>query len=119
MLIPNSAAKKRGFEYVMTPPRGEAAVVAILSDRRVQILDLPDNAQKQRTEAETISYLAEWTGKLRVPDPELRQIAAEQLVVRCQAILDQVESVFGRTDRQATRGAEASSTEWGVRNRRW
>jgi hypothetical protein len=68
LLIPNSAAKKRGFEYVMTPPVGEAAVVAILSDRRVQILDLPDSAQKPRTEAETISYLTEWTSGLRVPD---------------------------------------------------
>jgi hypothetical protein len=69
MLIPNSTAKKLGFEYVMAPPHGTAAMVAILSDRRVQILDLPDNAQKQRTEAETISYLAGWTNGLRVPDP--------------------------------------------------
>jgi hypothetical protein len=69
LLIPNSAAKKRGFEYVMTPPVGEAAVVAILSDRRVQILDLPDSAQKQRTEAETINYLTGWTNELRIPDP--------------------------------------------------
>ena len=69
MLIPNSTAKKPGFEYVMAPPHGTAAMVAILCDRRVQILDLPDNAQKQRTEAETISYLAGWTNGLRVPDP--------------------------------------------------
>jgi hypothetical protein len=69
MLIPNSTAKKLGFEYVMAPPHGTAAMVAILSDRRVQILDLPDNAQKQRSEAETVSYLAGWTSGLRVPDP--------------------------------------------------
>jgi hypothetical protein len=69
LLIPNSEAKKHGFEYVITPPLGEAAVVAILSDRRVQILDLPDSTPKQRTEAETISYLTEWTSTLRVPDP--------------------------------------------------
>jgi Domain of unknown function (DUF4384) len=69
LLIPNSAAKKHGFEYVITPPLGTAAVVAILSDRRVQILDLPDNAQKQRTEAETINYLTGWMNGLRVPDP--------------------------------------------------
>ena len=69
MLIPNASAKKLGFEYVMAPPHGTASMVAILSDRRVQILDLPDNAQKQRTEAETISYLAGWTRGLRVPDP--------------------------------------------------
>jgi len=69
LLIPNSAAKKRGFEYVITSPTGEAALVAILSDRRVQILDLPDNTHKPRTEAETIGYLAGWTSELRVPDP--------------------------------------------------
>jgi hypothetical protein len=68
-LIPNSAAQKLGFEYVMTPPLGTAAIVAILSDRRVQILDLPDDAQKQRTEAEVIDYLTRWTSALRVPDP--------------------------------------------------
>jgi hypothetical protein len=44
--------------------------VAILSDRRVQILDLPDTSQKTRSEAETVALLAEWTNQLRVPDPE-------------------------------------------------
>ena len=68
LLIPNSAAKKRGFEYVITPPVGEAAMVAILSERRVQILDLPDTAPKQRSEAETVGYLIEWTSALRIPD---------------------------------------------------
>lgn len=68
LIIPNSAAKKHGFEYVITPPTGEAAVVAILSDRRVQLLDLPDASPKPKTEAETISYLAGWTSELRVPD---------------------------------------------------
>jgi hypothetical protein len=67
LLVPNSEARKRGFEYVITPPTGEATVVAILSERRVQILDLPDT-QKPRTEAETISYLTEWTSGLRIPD---------------------------------------------------
>jgi len=68
LLIPNSAARKRGFDYVITPPAGEATLVAILSDRRVQIIDLPDDAQKPRSEAETIGYLAKWTRELRVPD---------------------------------------------------
>lgn len=68
LVIPNSAAQKSGFEYVITPPTGNAAVVAILSERRVQLLDLPDDAQKPRTEAETISYLAGWASELRVPD---------------------------------------------------
>lgn len=68
LLIPNLEARKRGFDYVITPPTGEAAVVAILSERRVQILDLPDT-QRPRTEAETIGYLTGWTSGLRVPDP--------------------------------------------------
>ena len=68
LVIPNPAAQKRGYEYIITPPAGEAAVVAILSDRRVQLLDLPDDALKPRTETEIISYLAGWTSGLRVPD---------------------------------------------------
>jgi hypothetical protein len=69
MLLPNSVAKKRGFEFVTTPPAGAATIVAILSDRRVQILDLPDTSQQTRTEAETLNFLTEWTRQLRVPDP--------------------------------------------------
>jgi len=70
LLIPNSAARKRGFDYVITPPAGEATLVAILSDRRVQIIDLPDDAQKPRSEAETIGYLTKWMRELRVPDSD-------------------------------------------------
>jgi len=68
LVVPNSAAQKKGFEYIITPPIGSAAVVAILSERRVLLLDLPDDAQKPRTETETVSYLAGWTSGLRVPD---------------------------------------------------
>ncbi len=68
LVIPNKAAQKRGFDYVITEPAGEAAVVAILSDRRVQLLDLPDNAERPRTEAEIIGYLTDWTSGLRVPN---------------------------------------------------
>jgi len=69
MLLPNSVAKKSGFEFVTTPPAGAATIVAILSDRRVQLLDLPDISEKTRTEAETLNVLTEWTRQLRVPDP--------------------------------------------------
>lgn len=69
LVVPNAAARKRGFDYVVSPPAGPAAIVAILSDRRVQILDLPDDAQRQRSQRDTITYLAGWTNELRVPDP--------------------------------------------------
>jgi hypothetical protein len=68
LMIPNTAAQKRGFEYVITPPTGDAAVVAILSDRRVQLLDLPDSVETPRSRAEAAGYLAEWISALRVPD---------------------------------------------------
>jgi Domain of unknown function (DUF4384) len=70
LLIPNSAAKRSGFDYVITPPTGEATLVAILSNRPVQIIDLPDNAPKLRSQAEILSYLTRWTSELRVPDPD-------------------------------------------------
>jgi len=70
LLIPNSAAKHHGFDYVITPPTGDATIVAILSDRRVQIIDLPDITEKPRNEAEIIGDLTRWTSELRVPDPD-------------------------------------------------
>jgi hypothetical protein len=74
LVIPNTAAQKRGFEYVITPPTGDAAVVAILSDRKVQLLDLPDSVERPRSGAEAAGYLAEWTGALRVPDADTRRL---------------------------------------------
>jgi Domain of unknown function (DUF4384) len=68
LLIPNAAAKTHGFEYVVTPPSGPATVVAILSDRRVQILDLPDNAQERGSASDIINRLSRWTNELRVPE---------------------------------------------------
>jgi hypothetical protein len=59
----------------MTPPLGATAVVAILSDRRVQILDLPDTTQNTRNAAETLTLLIEWTRQLRVPDPDTGRLA--------------------------------------------
>jgi hypothetical protein len=70
LTIPNLMARKSGFEYVVTPPVGQAAVVAILSERRVQILDLPDELQKPHATADVISDLSRWTSALRVPDPD-------------------------------------------------
>jgi hypothetical protein len=68
LLIPNAAAKTHGFEYVVTPPSGTATIVAILSDRRVQILDLPDNAQARGSGPDIIAHLSQWANELRVPD---------------------------------------------------
>jgi Domain of unknown function (DUF4384) len=67
-VVPTSAARQRGFEYVVAPPTGSAIMVAILSERRVQLLDLPDLPRKLQSQADALSYLAAWTSELRVPD---------------------------------------------------
>jgi hypothetical protein len=40
--IPNRANPYAGFEFVASPPMGVAMLVAILSDRPVHLVDLPD-----------------------------------------------------------------------------
>ncbi|MGO4715598.1 DUF4384 domain-containing protein [Bradyrhizobium sp. 2TAF24] len=66
--IPPAAARQHGFEYVITPPTGAAAMVVIWSERRVQLLDLPDMPRRLQGPSDALSYLATWTSELRVPD---------------------------------------------------
>ncbi|WP_375776683.1 DUF4384 domain-containing protein [Bradyrhizobium sp. ma5] len=67
-IVPTRAAQQLGFEYVVAPPAGSAVIVAILSERRVELLDLPDVQRKLQGPADTLSYLSDWTSQLRVPD---------------------------------------------------
>ncbi|MBR0694748.1 DUF4384 domain-containing protein [Bradyrhizobium lablabi] len=67
-VVPTPVARQRGFEYVISPPTGSATVVAILSERRVQLLDLPDMPRKLQGKEDALSYLSAWTSTLRVPD---------------------------------------------------
>ena len=47
---------------------GSSTVVAILSEKRVQLLDLPDLPQEVKTQADVISALSKWMDELRIPD---------------------------------------------------
>lgn len=67
-VVPAPAARQRGFEYVVAPPTGSAVMIAILSELRVQLLDLPDMPRKLEGQADALSYLSAWTSELRVPD---------------------------------------------------
>src|SRR5262249_40221950 len=42
IVIPNPSDTYAGYEFVASPPRGIATIVALLSARPVQIIDLPD-----------------------------------------------------------------------------
>lgn len=67
-VIPSDEQKEQGFKYVVTPPMGSSTVVVILSEKRVQLLDLPDLPQEVKTQADVISALSKWMDELRIPD---------------------------------------------------
>jgi Domain of unknown function (DUF4384) len=66
--IPSDEQKRQGFKYVVSPPTGSSAVVVILSEKRVQLLDLPEVLQGVKTQADMISALSKWMDELRIPD---------------------------------------------------
>jgi hypothetical protein len=66
--IPSDEQKQQGFKYVVSPPAGSSAVVVILSEKRVQLLDLPDLPQGVKTQADVINALSKWMEDLRIPD---------------------------------------------------
>jgi Domain of unknown function (DUF4384) len=66
--IPTEEQKLQGFKYLVGPPIGSSTVVAILSEKRVQLLDLPDLPHEVKSQADVISSLAKWMDQLRIPD---------------------------------------------------
>jgi hypothetical protein len=63
--IPNRDNPYAGFEFVASPPAGVAMIVAILSDRPVHLIDLPDVAPPQ-TGQTAFDQLAEVARQLRI-----------------------------------------------------
>jgi hypothetical protein len=68
LLIPSSADTLGGVVYVVSPPVGNAMVIAIWSERPVQILDLPDVPAEVTSQTEALDYLTKWANELRIPD---------------------------------------------------
>ena len=63
--IPQSGDPYAGFEFVASPPAGVAMIVAILSDRPVHLVDLPDIAPPQSGQA-SFDQLFEVARQLRI-----------------------------------------------------
>jgi len=63
--IPNQDNPFAGFEFVAAPPTGVAMMVAILSDRPVHLIDLPDVAPPQTGQA-AFDQLADVARQLRI-----------------------------------------------------
>lgn len=69
LTIPSEDIVKRGFSYLATEPTGSATIVAILSQRKVQLVDLPDTMENEATTA-ALNRLVKWIDDLRIADPD-------------------------------------------------
>ena len=67
LLVPN-LANAEGIAYVVSPPAGNAMVVAMWSEQAVQILDLPDIPPEMAGQDEALNYLTKWASQLRIPE---------------------------------------------------
>ena len=70
VVVPNPADAFAGFEFVASPPQGTAMVVALLSDRPVQMVDLPDLPVNLLGQVEALTYLHNMARELRIPSSE-------------------------------------------------
>ena len=66
--IPDRQSPYSGFEFVASPPTGTAMVIALLSDRSVQLVDLPDVPNSLVGSISAIEYLSKYANALRIPN---------------------------------------------------
>jgi len=67
LTIPQLGTPYAGFEFVAEPPAGIAMVVALLSDKPVQVVDLPDAPAPSFAPGDTLKYVRDQARTLRVP----------------------------------------------------
>lgn len=68
--IPSAGDNYSGIEYIASPPSGVAMIVAILSDRPVQMLDLPDVPTALTGQSEALTFLTKIAQELRIPQAD-------------------------------------------------
>jgi hypothetical protein len=66
VVIPDNKNPFSGFEFRATPPAGRALLVALLSNRAVQVLDLPDVPSSMVGRAAALTYLEDMAQRLKV-----------------------------------------------------
>jgi hypothetical protein len=67
LTIPQLGTPYASFEFVAEPPAGIAMVVALLSDKPVQVVDLPDAPAPSFAPGDTLKYVRDQARTLRVP----------------------------------------------------
>lgn len=74
LTVPLANDPYAGVKYVVSPPNGQAMIVAILSAHPVQILDLPDLPPNTKDKSDVLVFLSKWTIELRIPDDDSKQL---------------------------------------------
>jgi len=68
LIIPQLGSPYATFEFVADPPAGVAMFVALLSDKPVQLVDLPNTPPPAFAPADTLKYVRDQTVTLVVPN---------------------------------------------------
>lgn len=66
IMIPDSSNPYAGFELIASPPNGVAMIMAILSDRPVNLLDLPDVPTQFAGQQAAVDYVSDIARSLRI-----------------------------------------------------
>jgi uncharacterized protein DUF4384 len=69
LTIPQLGTPYAGFEFVANLPAGIAMVVALLSDKPVQVVDLPDTPPPAVAPDDALKYVRDQARILKVPSP--------------------------------------------------
>ena len=74
LTIPQLGTPYAGFEFVADLPAGIAMVVALLSDKPVQVVDLPDTPPPASAPADALKYVRDQARTLKVAGPDGGQL---------------------------------------------
>jgi hypothetical protein len=69
-VVPRPNDPFAGLQFVASPPSGQGMIVALLSDRPVQLVDLPDLSEGVSGQAAALARLTKMVGELLIPDGE-------------------------------------------------
>jgi Domain of unknown function (DUF4384) len=69
LILPQVGTQYAGFEFVADRATGIAVVVALLCDKPVQVVDLPDTPPPGFAPDETLKYVRDQARTLKVPNP--------------------------------------------------
>jgi hypothetical protein len=74
LIIPQVGSPYAGFEFIAEPPAGIAMFVALLSDKPVQVVDLPNAPPPAFAPGDTLKYVRDQTLALVVPSRNGNQL---------------------------------------------